>query len=101
MMNGMCGIRSPFQGWDLFDLKPRALPWATIGRPFGTGEYGNRGAGLEDSRLGAGAPVWGIGDHGNRDASLGHIPVRTFVWWTLTGMRTALRRTPAGVGITQ
>ena len=32
---GMCGIRSPFQGssWVLEVGEPRAMPWATVGRP--------------------------------------------------------------------
>jgi hypothetical protein len=38
-MNGMFGIRPPFQGFELFGgIVPRALPWAGMVRPFGAEE---------------------------------------------------------------
>ena len=39
LMSGMCGIRPPFQGLDVFvGCIPRALPWAGLDRPLGADE---------------------------------------------------------------
>ena len=37
------GIVSPFQGWPSLKLKPRALPWANLFRPFGAADFFARG----------------------------------------------------------
>ncbi len=70
MMNGISGIRSPFQGLgSLVDCKPRALPWAGIGDTVGVFFNSTRRAeSLEVKLRPNGATYTSLGQRPRKDA---------------------------------